>query len=154
MLSKEERKARNLAFWSAFKEVMRKKMSSNGRRVNWATYPTEIKDTYLRLNVDSQKATVSYDIQFKDSGVRAIFWEQLGELRKVMEQHVTRPAEWREEVTQTDGNTISQIVWTLENVSFYRDEDWAEIHHFFRSVLIEFDAFYQEFKDILIALVD
>ncbi len=154
MLSKEERKARNLAFWSAFKEVMRKKMSSNGRRVNWATYPTEIKDTYLRLNVDGQKATVSYDIQFKDSGVRAIFWEQLGELRKVMEQHVTRPAEWREEVTQTDGNTISQIVWTLENVSFYRDEDWAEIHHFFRSVLIEFDAFYQEFKDILIALVD
>jgi len=154
MLSKEERKARNLAFWSAFKEVMRKKMSSNGRRVNWATYPTEIKDTYLRLNVDGQKATVSYDIQFKDSGVRAIFWEQLGELRKVMEQHVSRPAEWREEVTQTDGNTISQIVWTLENVSFYRDEDWAEIHQFFRSVLIEFDAFYQEFKDILIALVD
>jgi hypothetical protein len=154
MLSKEERKARNLAFWSAFKEVMRKKMSSNGRRVNWATYPTEIKDTYLRLNVDGQKATVSYDIQFKDSGVRAIFWEQLGELRKVMEQHVIRPAEWREEVTQTDGTTISQIVWTLENVSFYRDEDWTEIHHFFRSVLIEFDAFYQEFKDILIALVD
>jgi hypothetical protein len=154
MLPKEERKARNVAFWTAFKEVMRKKMSSNGRRINWATYPTEIKDTYLRLNPIGGKAMMSYDIQFRDSGVREIFWEQLGELRKVMEAHFNFPTVWEENIHLDNGLMMHQISWTLTDVNFYNDDDWSKIHLFFRERLIEFDAFYQEYKDILIALVE
>ena len=42
----------------------------------------------------------------------------------------------------------------LEGFNFYKDEDWKEIHKFFKLRLSEFDEFYQEFKDILITLVD
>jgi len=54
MLSKEAQKERNLLFWNAFKEVMRKRISSSGRRVNWANYPTEVKNTYLPVISDGK----------------------------------------------------------------------------------------------------
>ena len=154
MLSKEARKERNERFWADFKEAMRKRVSVTGRRVNWATYPTEVKDTYLRLICDGRLTAVCYDIQFRDEGVRAIFWEQLGELRAVMENSMTMKGEWLQDFPTTDGRLIHRISWCLEGKNFYRDEDWPEIHAFFRERLLEFDAFYQEFKDILIALVD
>lgn len=154
MLPKEERKIRNEQFWAAFKEAMRGKVSSSGRRVNWATYPTEVKDTYLRLICDGNLTAVCYDIQFKDQGIKAIFWEQLGELKAVMEASMNYPTNWNEHFETKEGIIIGRISWELEGVSFYKNEDWPQIHAFFRERLIEFDAFYQEFKDILIHLVD
>lgn len=154
MLSKEARKERNLLFWAAFKEVMRKRVSSSGRRVNWATYPTQVKNTYLRLISDGKLTAVCYDIQFKDEGVQAIFLEQLGELKKVLEEIMQHPTKWDESFINTEGIKIGRISWELENVNFYKDEDWPSIHQFFKERLTEFDAFYQEFKDILISLVE
>lgn len=154
MLPKEERKQRNELFWATFKEVMRGKVSSSGRRVNWATYPTEVKDTYLRLICDGKTTAVCYDIQFRDAGIKAIFWEQLGELKKVLEDSMTIPTKWDEQFETKEGLLIGRISWELEGVNFFKDEDWPQIHSFFSERLIEFDAFYQEFKDILIQLVD
>ena len=154
MLSKEARKERNLLFWASFKEVMRKRVSSSGRRINWATYPTEVKNTYLRLIADGKITAVCYDIQFKDEGIQAIFWEQLGELKKVLEERMKYPTIWDNSYINAEGMKIGRIYWELENVNFYKDEDWPIIHQFFKDRLIEFDAFYQEFKDILISLVD
>ena len=154
MLSKEARKERNLLFWSAFKEVMRKHVSSSGRRVNWATYPTQVKNTYLRLISDGKLTAVCYDIQFKDEGVQAIFWEQLGELKKILEETMQHPTKWDDSFFNAEGTNIGRISWELENVNFYEDKDWPIIHQFFKERLIEFDAFYQEFKDILISLVE
>ncbi len=154
MLSKEARKERNEKFWAAFKEVMRKRVSSSGRRVNWSTYPTEVKNTYLRLICDGKLTAVCYDIQFKESGVQAIFWEQLGELKTVLESSMNYPTQWNEQFVNAEGKTIGRISWELEGVNFYNDSDWSKIHIFFKDRLIEFDAFYQEFKDILISLVE
>jgi hypothetical protein len=64
------------------------------------------------------------------------------------------PTKWNESFINAEGIKIGRIFWELENVNFYNDEDWATIHQFFKDRLIEFDAFYQEFKDILISLVD
>ena len=154
MLSKEARKERNEMFWAAFKEVMRGKVSSSGRRVNWATYPTEVKNTYLRLNSDGKLTAVCYDIQFKEPSIQEIFWEQLGELKKVMESTMNHPTKWQASFVNKEGKTIGRISWEMENLNFYKDEDWPEIQAFFKNRLLEFDSFYQEFKEILISLVD
>ena len=69
MLSKEARKERNQLFWDAFKEVMRKRVSCSGSRVNWPNYPTKIKNTYLRLISDGKLTAVCFDIQFKDENI-------------------------------------------------------------------------------------
>jgi hypothetical protein len=154
MLSKEARKERNEMFWAAFKEVMRKVSSSSNRRVNWLSYRTDVKDTYVRLVCDGKLTALCYDIQFRDQSVKDIFWEQLGELKKVMENSMNYPTIWEENYENSDGKIIGRIYWKLDDVNFYNDDDWEKIHLFFRDRLVEFDSFYQEFKDILIALVE
>jgi hypothetical protein len=61
---------------------------------------------------------------------------------------------WEENFTTKEGLSISRISWTIENLNFYNDEDWDKIYAFYKVRLVEFDEFYQEFKDILIALVE
>lgn len=154
MLAKEARKERNEKFWSGFKEYMRGTLSSTEKRVNWLNYKTEVKDTYLRLICDGKTTAVCYDIQFKDAGIKAIFWEQLSELKKVLEASMQQVTIWEENLITKEGLVIGRIYWQLEDVNFYNDADWEKIYSFFKSRLLEFDEFYQEFKDILIALVD
>ena len=154
MLSKEARKERNEKFWSGFKEYMRGTLSSTGKRVNWLNYKTEVQDTYVRLVCDGKITAVCYDIQFKDAGIKAIFWEQLGELKKVLEASMQQETRWEENTTTKEGLEIGRISWAIENLNFYNDDDWDKIYSFYKDRLIEFDEFYQEFKDILIALVE
>jgi hypothetical protein len=94
------------------------------------------------------------DLQFKDAGVRSIVWEQLGELRSVMEKTMTSKGNWMENFHTPEGLIINRICWELDGVDFYLEADWPEIHSFFKQQLIEFDSFYQEFRDILILLVE
>ncbi|MFM8243080.1 MAG: DUF4268 domain-containing protein, partial [Crocinitomicaceae bacterium] len=70
------------------------------------------------------------------------------------EETMQHPTKWDESFINTEGIKIGRISWELENVNFYKDEDWPSIHQFFKERLTEFDGFYQEFKDILISLVE
>ncbi len=154
MLPKEERKAYNEAFWSGFKDHMRGKMSSTGRRVNWANYTTQVKNTYLRMICTGNQTAICYDVQFRDAGIQAIVWEQLTELKVVLENAMSIPTSWDPAFHNAEGLTIGRISWELADVNFYEKADWPKIYAFFQKHLIEFDSFYQEFNDILITLVD
>ncbi|MFM6945749.1 MAG: DUF4268 domain-containing protein [Flavobacteriales bacterium] len=154
MLPKEERKAWNEAFWLGFKTHMRACFSSSGKRVNWINYPTQVKNTYLRLVCDGKQVAICYDIQFKDPAIQSIFWEQLTELKVVLEQNMSVQTIWEPQFLNNEGQTIGRIYWYLEGVNFYNQQDWPTIYAFFKKHLREFDVFYQEFNEILITLVD
>ncbi|MEN9743354.1 MAG: hypothetical protein RLZZ65_1159 [Bacteroidota bacterium] len=154
MLPKEVRKAWNEAFWSGFKDSMRGKMSSNGRRVNWASYPTQVKNTYLRMICEGQHVSLCFDIQFKDAGIQAIIWEQLTELKVVLENEMPSTTHWEEHFVNKEGLTIGRISWQQEGLNYYQKEDWPAIYSFFQQHLLAFDVFYQEFNEILITLVN
>jgi hypothetical protein len=154
MLSREEQKQINTAFWHGFKEFTKKIKSSNGRRINWLSYPSDAKDVYIRMHVDTKSAGLFFDIQPKDEGVRAILWEQMNELKKVMESTMQMKGEWIENLTLTDGRIISRIAWTHSGLNYLKSEDHADIYLFLRDTFVAFDTFYQEFKEILINLTD
>jgi hypothetical protein len=154
MFTKEERKERNTSFWADFKKVMRPYKSCNGRRMNWIGYPSDVKSIYIRMEIDQHSARLCFDIQAKDAGVRAILYEQMTELKKVLEATMTWETQWFENFQTKEGQTISRIYWESEPLNFFNDEDWPRIMEFLKDRLIEFDAFYQEFKDILIALAE
>ncbi len=154
MLAKEERKAWNEAFWAGFKMQMRASMSVTGRRINWVNYPTQVKNTYLRMICEGKKVAICYDIQFKDKGIQAIFWEQLTELKVVLENHMSITTHWDSQYINPEGQTIGRISWVQEGLHFFDKDDWPAIYAFFKKHLIEFDVFYQEFNEILITLVD
>jgi len=153
MLSKEERKALNTAFWDGFRKEMRKIKSANGRGINWINYPSDVKDVYIRLEADHLGARICIDVQPKDDEIRSILWEQLTELRVVMEAEVG-PAEWDEFNRVFQGRNVSRVSWSLNDVNFYKEEDRIRIKDFLRSKLVQFDAFYQEYKEILILLAE
>jgi hypothetical protein len=154
MLTKEQKKEANELFWGGFKTYSKAYKSCNGRRMNWANYPTDVKDLYVRLHADAAMAMLTFDIQPKDSGIRAILWEQMNELKKVMEENMTIKPLWVEHLNMPDGRVISRIQWKKENVNFLNPADHKVMFEFFMAVLLPFDEFYQEFKDILINLTD
>lgn len=154
MLSKEELKIKNTLFWNGFKKFMQKYKSSNGKRMNWVSYPSDVKNIYIRLYTDSKVARLSLEIQPKDSSVREIIWEQMTELKKVMESSMNYETIWDEKTYSNDGKLYSRIYWELQEVNYFNEEDHEKIYVFLRDRLLEFDEFYQEFKEILISLTD
>jgi hypothetical protein len=153
MLSKQELKDKNIQFWTDFKSYMSKHKSTTGRRINWINYPTEIKFIFLRLEVDKFGARICFDIQAKDSSVREIIWEQMEELKKVMESSMGEDGTWNFNYSTTEISSFSRIKWELDTVNYFRESDEEPIFKFFEEKLIAFDEFYQDFKDILILLV-
>ncbi len=152
MLGREEHKIRNTQFWEGFRNHIKKIPSSNGRRMNWLNYPSDVKGIYIRLQCDHDGARLCIDFQQKDPGIRAIMWEQMTELKKLLDNAVHYEAKWESECISPEGFVYSRIYWGLEGKSFYNDEDWPVIYSFLSDRLVEFDEFYQEFKEILITL--
>ena len=97
MISKEERKELNISFWDGFRKEMRNYKSSNGRGINWINYPSDVKDIYIRLEVEAKTARLCFDIQPKDDMIRSILWEQMTELKVVMEGEIGPATAWSEE---------------------------------------------------------
>lgn len=154
MLSREAKKEMNTEFWGLFRKEMRKYKSSNGFGMNWTNYPSDVKYVYIRMETDGKSARLCMDIQAKDEGIRSIIWEQMTELKKVLEAEMNWETVWIEHFINKDGLTLSRIKWEKEGVNFFHKEDWPEIMSFLKDRIIEFDVFYQEFKDILIALAE
>lgn len=152
MLTKEQRKELNTEFWSSFKTRMRRIDSCTGRGINWINYPLYVKDLYLRMIAEGKMIVFSFDIQPKDDGIRSILYEQMTELKRVLEEE-TGPAIWSEHHHIMNGRNVSRIYWEMEK-NFYDKNNWEEIQLFFEEKLVAFDEFYQEYKDILIALAE
>ena len=153
MFSKEEKSALNHSFWDEFKNSMKKSSSQVQKRVNWLQYPTHLKHTYLRLVFDQKEAAVCYDIQFKDEEIRALFWDQLMELKTLIEKNMGVSTIWIQSFETHNGSTISRLKWQDSSLCIHQKKDWKKAQRFFKERLLEFDVFYQEYKEILINLI-
>lgn len=154
MLSKEDQKQKNAEFWDGFKQYMRGTSSSNGRRMNWINYPTDVKDLYVRLDVRHDECAVNFDIQPKDSSIREIIWEQMGELKVVLEKTMKFETHWDERYFGPTNKESCRISWKNDELNYFKEDDIPKIYAFLKARLLTFDEFYQEYKDILIALMD
>jgi hypothetical protein len=152
MYSKEALKQLKIDFWTGFKNHMSKVRSSSGKRINWINYPSEIDFVFIRVDTDGKGARFMIDIQAKDEGVRAIMWEQLYELKAVLTAEMGDEGLWLENTFNAHIPAFNRIIWEREDLSFYRSEDHPAIMAFLEDRLVRFDAFYQEFKEILINL--
>lgn len=152
MLTKAEIKEKNTIFWSDFKAYMSKIKSTNGKKISWLAYPTEIKFIYLRLSVNKQEVSMNFDIQHKDSAIRSVFWEQMGELKKVFNEHIGEDSIWMEHCSNETLSDFCRIQYKTNEFNYLKEENWPSIFEFLKSKLIGFDAFYQEYKDLLLFL--
>ena len=153
MFSKEESKRLNLEFWNGFEEYMSKYKSSNGRKINWLKYPSEIKTIFIRLEVNSKSIKLCFDIQNKDDSLREILFEQMTELKVVLEEITEENPEWIENEF-VNNQYISRIVWENNKYNFYKKNETEFIYNYLKERLVKFDIFYQEYKDILVSLAN
>lgn len=153
MFTKEEKRAYNHLFWGKLKKEMDKVRSKSGKRIQWLNYPTKIKFIFLRLETHPNHIAVCFDIQPKDEGIQAIIWEQMVELKVVLQKAMKDEDEiWiKNKFDFTKGN-FSRIEWRLENVNYYDPKDEEKIIRFYKEKLIGFDEFYTEYGEILILL--
>jgi hypothetical protein len=154
MYSKEQIKAIRIHFWSEFKKKTQNKRSSSGRRINWLHYPSEIDFIFIRLDADAKGARLTFDIQGKDAGVREIIWEQMYELKAVLESEMGTSGIWSENISSSSVASFNQIKWENSTLNLFDTSNQAEIMDFLEERIISFDRFYQEFKDILINLAN
>ena len=154
MISKEELKEKNTAFWDEFRKVMNKETSSAGRQINWINYPTDVNDIYIRMEVDAKGSRLCFDVQPKSDDIRSILWEQMTELKAIMTQEMGIEAVWNEESHYWNERLISRIKWENNDLNYYNEEDVPKIIEFLRDKLLRFDKFYQEYKDIIVNLAN
>lgn len=153
MLTKEELKLYKTTFWEEFKQYMSKHRSASGRKMNWLQYSTDIKYIFLRLETDKSTVRLCFDIQFKDPDIRAIVWEQMGELKKVLSDEMGEEGTWEEHYCNETISDFSRIYWEKTDLNYLNPEKRAAIFDFFEDKLIRFDKFYDTYKDILINLI-
>ena len=153
MFSKEERKKIHEEFWQGLKRRMNKHANANGKRVNWLRYPIRMKEMYVRMTADNRSAIFSIEFQSTDNGILALLWEQMIELKMVLELEIGNDGNWMDETYNLAGQPICAIRWKLENVNIYETSDAPVIYDFFEAKLLAFDRFYEEYKEVLYALM-
>ena len=122
--------------------------------MNWLNYPSEIPFIFIRLDADGKGARFVFDIQAKDEGIRAIIWEQMYELKAVLEAEMGTDGVWLENCSSPAVSQFNRILWERTDLSFFNPDDKKAIFAFFEDRLLHFDAFYQDFKDILTNLAN
>lgn len=154
MLEKEEFKKLNKGFWVGFQAHMSKTRNSNDKRINWVNYRSDVKSIYIRLEVDGKGARLCFDIQEKDEELRNLIYEQMTELKVVLEDITVEKPIWAPSFLLQKRQDISRIYWENNTLNLYKIEDHHKIYEYLRERLIKFDQFYQEYKEILIAMVN
>ena len=150
-LKKEELKALNQEFWSLFEQETGKMRSANNRKMNWAGYPSGIKDLFFRFRFTTQEAFFSIDLQMRDAGIRTLIFEQFLETQKLLQDFVGSEMEVIPSDFENDLE-ISRLKWQLSDVSLVNAEDYDKAIQFFKAKIKGMDAYWFEFSDLFVAL--
>lgn len=148
MFSKDEEKALKGAFWGTLTTKIQKYRSANGRRVNWFKYRTGLNEIYVRTEVDQHGCKICIDLQFKNSGIRELFYEQFLETKTVFENTMISPVIWQPNYEHGYGTEVSRISVENTTTNLYRQEDWPEMHQFIITHLRRVDEYWVDFGEL------
>lgn len=92
---------------------------------------------------------VSMDIENQDLGKRIELWEKLISLRSILETDYLPNLHFNDSIILENGKEISRIWVDKKNVSIHNKNTWRETMEFLNDNMIQFEAFFEEYKDIL-----
>lgn len=148
MFSKEEEKALRSAFWGTLTTKAQKHRSVSGRRINWFKYPTGLNDIYIRVEADQHGCRVCIDMQFKNDGIRELFYEQFLETKTVFENTIGSPIIWNPHYKHPYGTEVARISMENNSTNLFKQEDWPEMHGFIINHLRKVDAYWEDFGEL------
>lgn len=152
MFTKEEEKALRSEFWDILLKELRQHKSAEGRKINWLKYPTGMKDVFIRGEADHNGCRICLDFQFKNNGIRELFWEQLLETKTVFENTMDWPVNWIPNFKHSYGTEISRVCVEYPNTHLFRKKDWPQMHQFMVKQFRNFDTYWSEFNELYFML--
>ena len=140
MFSKEESRMLRQEFWTSFGKSFPRK---------WILYDTKIKGFSFKFHFDTKKALVALDLE-DDLENRINYWDKLRSMRSILEEDYLADLIFEEEYYLDNGKEISRIYLPLDKkVSIHNKNSWREVMEFFNENMSKFEAFFEDYKDVL-----
>jgi hypothetical protein len=143
MFTRKEASAIREEFWTTFGKYMRPIHSAEGAKINWINYRTDLKDVYIRMEVDHQAAVIAIVLQHSDVGIQELYFQQFIELKMLLHASVEEEWDWQMHFTLPDNKVISRIYKVLPNVSVFNKDQWPDLISFFKPRIIGLDRFWE-----------
>ncbi|WP_250432384.1 DUF4268 domain-containing protein [Hanstruepera flava] len=140
MFSKEESRQLRETFWISFGKSFPRK---------WLLYNTKIKGFSFKFHFDTKQALVSLDVE-SDLENRINYWEKLVALKSILQDDYLPEAIYEETFYLDNGKEISRVYVPLDaKVSIHNKNSWQEVMVFFNETMGLFEAFFEEYKDVI-----
>ncbi|TYA71659.1 DUF4268 domain-containing protein [Seonamhaeicola marinus] len=140
MFSKEESRLLRQEFWTSFGKSFPRK---------WILYNTKLKGFSFKFHFDNKKALVALDLE-DDLEYRIKYWEKLVALKSILLQDYLPEAIYDEEFILDNYKEISRVYVPLEQkVSIHNKNSWQDVMVFFNEKMTLFEAFFEEYKDVI-----
>ena len=140
MFSKEESRLLKQEFWTSFGKSFPRK---------WLLYDTKLKGLSFKFHFDNKTASVALDLE-DDLELRIDYWEKLQSLKSILLEDFLPEAIFNETYVLENGKEISRIYIPLnQKVSIHNKSTWRHAMEFFNEKMSPFEAFFEEYKDII-----
>ncbi len=146
MYSKHEASQLKQEFWTSFGLYMNPVLSSESEKVNWVNYKTGEKGIRFKMHADNKSAYIGIAFVEKDAGIRELYFDQLKELKKIIEQVLPGTWQWALHSEDENGQPISMLYDKIEGVSIFKKEDWPQLISFFKPRIVALDEFWNLVK--------
>ena len=140
MFSKEESRQLKQEFWTSFGKSFPRK---------WILYDTKIKGLSLKFHFDTKLALVALDLE-DDLEERINHWGKLLALKSILIEEFLPEVIFEEEYFLENGKEISRVYVLLDDsVSIHNKKSWRIVMEFFNETMSKFEAFFEEYQDII-----
>jgi len=140
MFSKEESRILRQEFWTSFGKSF---------PLKWVLYNTKLKGLSFKFHFDTKTALVALDIE-DDLEHRIKYWEKLQALKAILLEDYLPDAIFEEEYLLENYKEISRIYVPLEQkVSIHNKNSWRDVMEFFNEKMNLFEAFFEEYKEVI-----
>ena len=140
MFSKEESRLLRQEFWTSFGKSFPTK---------WILYDTKLKGLSFKFHFDTKTALVALDLE-DDLENRINYWEKLVALKSILIDDYLPDAIYEEAYYLENEKEISRIYVILDQkVSIHNKNTWRDVMEFFNVNMTLFEAFFNEYKDII-----
>ena len=147
MYTKQEASLIRKNFWTSFGQYMKPLPGADGQTVNWLNYKTGLKHLYFRMDADKQQAVIAIEITHPDEAVRQQYYEQLLQLKKILQQATGETWNWELDAEDEYGKPLARIGTVLKDVNLFNTQDWPAIISFLKPRIIALDEFWSLVKD-------
>ena len=152
MFSKAETAKLKQEFWTTLGRLLQQHPSTEGHKINWINYKTDVKNVYFRMQADNKSANIAIEITHKDEEIRSLFFEQLEQLKTYLHSILGEEWIWENEYYNSYGIKSARVYISIDHKNFLVKDNWQDLFAFFKPRMIKLDEFWSTAKETFVAL--